>query len=258
MNHTRFGSAALALFLAASTLSACSAASFGRSQSSKTFVTRPVSAKQLTLLPAQVTLGGGSTAGIVERRTALERELESAITDRLVGRVNRMPSHLDKGSGILRVQHAFGNSGVFIYREFVGIPSKPRRRLAEGESRALAQASGADRFVVARFVGKETTGAQRFANSATAVAGAAAMGVLTLSPIRLLSGTASAVMEGGGQGSELRVALLDGQTGEILWANWLLVKDAPTPEVVGELVDRAFATFPPAGAASAQQLTSAR
>ncbi|MGH7804551.1 MAG: hypothetical protein ACREQJ_09390 [Candidatus Binatia bacterium] len=234
----------LGLFVVATIfLQACtSSAQVKRYVAQRPPATRPLELQPLAVLPVDVAVTGVEPVSAAALENALARGLESRLRSARARPSWR--STAEGQSGVARIHRALAGSPVHVYRELVGVPSrKPRHRLVPADVQAVAQAVGAETLLVARLQGSHTSASTSVAESATAVVGAAVLGAVTLSPTRVL--TAATKVGETSRLSELRVALVHGASGEILWANWVRIRQPPSTQLVGALLEEALATFPP-------------
>ena len=210
---------------------------------------RPVPLSRAILIAPAVDVRAASGEGAHERRSAIERRLWAALDEALTGGGRRadIVSGTDSvGAGAARterIQRALAGSPVMIHREVAGVSRPARHRLAVDDVRAIAQAGKAEGIIVARLIGKESTASRRAVESAASTARKTAEGVFSLSPMRVVKGLLSTGQ--GTQQSNLRVALVHGESGEILWASSVTSTRPPSTETVDDLVRRAVADFPP-------------
>lgn len=224
--------AALALF----TTAACSQP-FAKRQA---HTTKPLAVDQMAIVAPDIAIVSAKPA----TQVALKRQLLSAVESALGSRGRRVEAPSDANANqIVRLNVAHAKSPLHIYREFANVArNKPRHHLAPAEVRGVAEQTQADAVIVTRLEGTEISTSQRVAEAATGFVGSAAIGVLTMSPTRLIG--AAAKVADTSRGTHLRVTVIDGASGEVLWANWAVVKSSPSSETVSELVAQAFATFP--------------
>lgn len=238
------GSRFLALALGLLVLSGC----FASRPPPPRPVVRQIPATQIAVVDPGVTIlvGGAPTAA---RRPDLEARLRAGM-ERMVRRRGPAlaPAGTDDAERAGRIQKALIASPMLVHREYVGVANpSPRGRVVAADLEPLAAERGADLVLLARFVGNDTDVAQRMVDSAMSFVGGAALGVVSLSPGKVVRAAIAA--PNASPGSNLRVALVQPFTGEILWANWVVTKKAPSPEAIDDLVRKAFADFP-IGAAS--------
>lgn len=202
---------------------------------------RPIPVARIAVVPPQAVVTGGEAGSALrfEARLASRIAAEVSRRGRDLGGV-QFPPDADR---VERIRKALADSPVYVHREFVGVASpKPRGRLAATDVAAFASSRRADAVLVARLVATVTSAGGRAADSALSFVQGAALGVVSLSPSRIVRAAVNA--PNASPGSHLRVALVDPASGEILWANWVIVKSSPTAELIDELVALAFADFP--------------
>ena len=202
---------------------------------------RPIPVARIAVVPPEAVITGGEPGAAAR----LEARLASAIAAEIARRGRDLGGAqvtLD-AERVARIRKALADSPVYLHREFAGVANpQPRGRLPAADVAAFASSRRADAVLVARLVATETTAAGRVADSALSFVQNAAIGVASLSPTRIVRAAVNA--PNASPGSHLRVALVDPGSGEILWANWVIVKRSPTPDLVDELVALAFEDFP--------------
>ncbi|MGH7806420.1 MAG: hypothetical protein ACREQJ_18875 [Candidatus Binatia bacterium] len=235
MRHSDRRPAGLLVTLALFASTACSQP-FAKHEAPKA---KPLALDQLAIVAPDVAVVSAKPS----TQVALKRQLLAAVESALGSRGHRIASPSeDDANRIVRLNVAHAKSPLHIYREFIGVQQKPRRHLAPAEVRGLAEGHRADAVIVTRLEGVEVSTSQRLTEAATGFVGSAAIGVITMSPMRLLGAAARAAETP--RGTHLRVTVVDGASGEVLWANWAVEKSSPSAETVSELVARAFSTFP--------------
>ncbi len=165
------------------------------------------------------------------KQVELKRQLLAEVDKSLGGRAQRFEASTHaEADRALRIAVAHAKSTNHAYGE-----------LAPADVRGIAEQTGADAIVITRLEGDDTSTSQQVVEAATAFVGRAAMGVVTMSPTRLIDAALSASERS--RTTSLRVTVVDG-SGEVLWASSVGEKSAPSPEVVSELVAEAFSTLP--------------
>ena len=236
MPHSRPRGSAVAVVLSLTLASACSLPAVRQAAPT----TKPIAVDRVAIVAPDVAVVSAKPAKQVE----LKRQLLAAVQSHLGDRGQKVESLSDADANrVVRINVAHAKSSLHIYRELTGVEQKkPRRQLLPAEVRGVAEQSGADAVIITRLEGEETSTSQQIAQAATGFVGSAAIGVLTLSPGRLIGAALSA--GDSWRATHLRVAVVDGSSGEVLWANWAMKKSSPSHEVVSELVSQAFSTFP--------------
>ena len=231
------------LAASAAVTSGCAPRGAGRSAATL----RAVPMARVILLAPEVELTDG---GPGERGPALERRLWAALDEALTGGGRRADvvtgtDSVGAGAGPTeRVQRELAASPVHVHRELVGTSTeRARRRLAADDVREIARIGNADGIVVARMVGRDGGAARRVAESAASLVSKTAAGALRLSPSRVVRGLLSA--GDGPPRTVLRVVLVRGDSGEILWASSASSTRPPSLDVIDDLVEEAIADFPP-------------
>jgi hypothetical protein len=189
--------------------------------------TQPLAVGRMVIMAPDVAVTSAKPA----KRVELKRQLLAEVDKSLGGRAQRFEAstHADADRA-LRIAVAHAKSTNLAYGE-----------LAPADVRGLAEQSGADAIVITRLEGDDTSTSQQVVQAATAFVGHAALGVVTMSPSRLIGAALSAAETS--RTTSLRVTVVDA-SGEVVWASSVSDKSAPSSEVVSELVAQAFSTFP--------------
>ena len=228
----RYGSAILGILL----LAASSGCLHTRAPKRET---PPLAVGRMVIMAPDVAVTSAKPAKQVE----LKRQLLAEVDKSLAGRAQRFEAstHAD-ADRVLRIAVAHAKSTNHAHREQVGdTKHRPRWQLAPADVRGVAKQSGADAIVITRLEGDDTSTSQQVVQAATAFVGHAALGVVTMSPSRLIGAALSAAETS--RTTSLRVTVVDA-SGEVVWASSVSDKSAPSPELVSELVAQAFSTFP--------------
>ena len=188
---------------------------------------KPLAVGRMVIMAPDVAVTSAKPA----KRVALKRQLLAEVDKSLAGRAQRFEAstHAD-ADRVLRIAVAHAKSTNQAFGE-----------LAPADVRGVAEQSGADAIVITRLEGDDTSTSQQVVEAATSFVGHAALGVVTMSPSRLIGAALQAAESS--RTTSLRVTVVDG-SGEVLWASTVGEKSAPSPEVVSELVAQAFSTFP--------------
>jgi hypothetical protein len=202
--------------------------------------TKPIAVDRVAIVVPDVAVVSAKPAKQVE----LKRQLLAAVQSHLGDRGQKVEPASDADANqVVRINVAHAKSSLQIYRELTGIEQKKaRRQLAPAEVRGVAEQSDADAVIITRLEGEEISTSRQIGQATTGFVGSAAVGVLTLSPGRLIGAALNAAESW--RATHLRVTVVDGSSGEVLWANWVMKKSPPSHEVVSELVAQAFSTFP--------------